>query len=278
MAVHDTPLGPIETRSWLHPDDANVTAPPAPTELLLMLHAAASAPGAFDELARTLCAPGRLIVAPALNGYGRSSVMAPGDAVDRHVALAEWVFRTFECQRNFVFGHSMGGLCALELSARVDCDRIAVFEPIVMGCLDTTDEAQRQGLQWDRDAVDALRAHVEAGQPEPGLAAFIRAWNEVEWDAVPAPVREALLASATRLSEETTVVSYRDAPESLGSLRIEVLLLFGSRSPVVAGQVVRQLQQRIRRASVQCIDNAGHMAPALAPQRLAAPLSDWFCL
>jgi pimeloyl-ACP methyl ester carboxylesterase len=55
-----------------------------------------------------------------------------------------------------------------------------------------------------------------------------------------------------------------------------VLLLHGSRSPVVANQVVQELSKRLTNARVQTIADAGHMAPALAPTRLEGPLLAWF--
>ncbi|MEM7405313.1 MAG: alpha/beta hydrolase [Pseudomonadota bacterium] len=270
MPVEPALGGQIETCRW---------GDPAAPDVLIALHAAASAPRAFTRLARELIRPGLQIVAPALNGYGDTMVEVAGDPVAQHGAVAEWVLERHRGSgQTYLFGHSMGGLVALNaLAARARVNRAALFEPIVLSCLDLSRADHRAGLAWDRDAVDGLNAAVASGSAEDGLAGFIRAWNETEWSTLPAELREQLLGRAASLAAETQTVSYYAFPlPSLQRITVPVTVLHGAKSPPVSALIAAELSERLDCACTQELADTGHMGPVFAARAVAHCLRAWF--
>lgn len=275
MPIEAALNGQIETCTWGDPH--------AP-DTLIALHAAASAPQAFGRLATHLVHPRLRIVAPALQGYGATRVRVTGDPVAQHRAVASWTLEHYRGSgRTLLFGHSMGGLVALSLVAAATVDpspaRVALFEPIVLSCLDLTRADHRAGLAWDRDAVDGLNAAVAAGVPESGLAGFIRAWNETEWSTLPETLRAQLLKQVSRLAAETHTVSYYEFPlADLANVTTPVSVLFGGASPPVSAQIAAGLANRLSAGHAIELPNVGHMGPVLAPGDVGAHLTGWFGL
>lgn len=244
---------------------------------LVMLHAAGSGPRSLAALAGRLGHGAAATIAPAL-----AMTVVPGaagsEALGAQVRQARAALGDTATRRpRLLFGHSFGGLIGLlALIAGAEADSAVLYEPIVIGALDPQDPGDRAARSWDRGHVDHLAERVAAGDPEPGVARFIEAWNEVRWPALPPSVRRAAIASAGDMTRLTRAV--HDLPvdiEALGRLRTPLLILHGDRSPDVARRMARRLAGRLPTAVLAEVRGAGHMAPALAPDAVATAIRGW---
>lgn len=264
MTVHATGFGAVEALEWGDGD-----------ELLVLLHAAASGPWGLADLAERLLRPGRRVVAPALAGYGGTRVEGAADPVAAHVTVARWTLAAFPARRRVLFGHSLGGLTALLAAAgRDDLAALVLFEPIVLAALDPEDPGDRALADGEAGLIAGIRAAVAAGAPEPGVAAFVEAWNEVRWPDLPAKLRARLLADAGRLADETEAVTGRRIPDAAwATVAVPATVLYGDRSPALAARMAQRLAARLPVAEARCLPAVGHMGPSLAAGAMAAAIA-----
>ncbi len=254
MPVYHTEAGAVEILEWGEGD-----------ELLVLLHAAAAGPHSLAALATELLRPGRRIVAPALDGNG----------LHTHVAAARVCLAQHKVQRRLLFGHSMGGLVALLAAmAQPGFDAIVLYEPIVIGCLQDSDAALRD---WDRGILAECERAIAAGAPEPGIAAFVSAWNEVAWADLPLNVRARLIEAAPRLVRDMREVSYCPlSPDQLCRVDAPVLLLQGSASPAITHAMTTRLATLLPHARRVVLEGVGHMGPLQAPAAIAGAADHFF--
>ncbi|NQW10632.1 MAG: alpha/beta fold hydrolase [Alphaproteobacteria bacterium] len=259
--VHETNFGPVA-----------LTEVGAGGVLIVLLHAAAAGPHALVDLAKLLAAAGRRVWLPALAGYDATGPGADLDPVAAHVRVAGWVLDAARAdatvERVVLVGHSMGGLVAAKAAAgRDDLMALILCEPIVLATLARDDPA----LIRDAALIDALDAGVASGNPEPAVAAFVAAWNEIAWSALPAEVRQRLAAGAARLARETRSVNQDATPDAVwATITTRATVVHGDRSPALAATMAQNLVERLPRATRVTLPRLGHMAPVLAPERVAA--------
>lgn len=256
MPLYHTSAGPVETQEWGEGED-----------LWLLAHAAAAGPNTLAGLAKRLAAPGRRLVAVALNGYGATALNLPGGPIANHAAAIDAVLAALPARRRTLFGHSMGGLAALVRAS--DVDRLVVFDPIVTAVLRDDDPEDAAARAWDLSINDGFYAGMHAGDPERAIATFIEAWNEQRWTDIPASARARLTAAAARLGADMRACSthpraaYRGAPE--------VLILQGTHSPAVTHRMTARLAALLPGAR-HAVIAGGHMAPIYAPDAVAAAI------
>lgn len=264
MPVHSAPFGTVETLEWGDGPD-----------LLVLLHAAATGPQALRALAEALAGPGRRVVAPFLDGYGRTRVEGARNPVAGHVMVAAWLLENSVAGRRILFGHSIGGLAALKAaSGTAGLDALAVYDPIVISLLAVNEPREREMVERDGAVVQALRNAVGRGEPEAGVAGFVRAWNETDWQELPPGVRKRLVAAAGRLAEETHA-GHTDATPATDwmAIRAPTLLLTGSRSPELVHRAADRLASLIPRSEAADLYGLGHMGPAMSPAAVATAIS-----
>ena len=263
MPVYHTPAGRVEMLEW-----------GAGEELWLLLHAAAAGPNSLSGLAAALAAPGRRIVAPALHLYGQTRIEAAGDRIDHHVAVARACLDILPAARRVVFGHSMGGLVGvLTAMAGASIDRLVLYDPIVVGCLDPDDPQDMACRDWDRAILAKFDALVAAGQVEAGVACFVEAWNEVAWDRLPASARARLIAAAPTLAAEVRDGSHRAmAGAGPGAIGAAMLILQGAASPPITHRMTARLHAMVAGSRRVVLTDCGHMAPVGQPVRVAGAI------
>lgn len=263
MPLHETPAGTVETLEWGEG-----------REQIILLHAAASSPHALTGLAECLARQDRLVIAPMLNGYGRTQMRGTGDPLKAHLAVAAACLDLYPADRRIVFGHSMGGLVALLAALQHDPpDVLILYDPIVIGVLDPDDPADRAARDSDRAVIRDLAAEVAAGRPERGVATFVEAWNDVDWAAIPVAARTRLVESAPLLVAEATVVSEQEIdPDTLANFAAPVLLLHGTASPDLPRRAIGHLTRRLRHAKCTPLNGLDHMGPMTMPAAVAAAI------
>jgi pimeloyl-ACP methyl ester carboxylesterase len=238
----------------LHVEDSVTGAP------VVLLHSSGMSGRQWRRLAKSLVARGMRARVPDLAGHGESPAWPEP---------TPFTFR-FDVERvaqllgslgspGHVVGHSYGGLIALlaSLAAPSSVRSLALYDPVAFGVLerpldaDVASDLERVPQTWD-----------VCGR-ERWLEAFVDYWGGPgAWPALRDDVRAEFRRVAwvvyqgvtTLLGEETPASAYRD-------LRVPLLLLTGSQSPIAAQKVVLRLAGSFPRARVVTVPEAGHMGP-----------------
>ncbi len=246
--------------------------------LIVLLHAAGSGPRALDRFARALASPGWATLAPAFERGARSMIDATADApFAEAVAFANTLIERHPGRPRLLFGHSMGGLVALNAAlAGAPADALVLYEPIVLSLLDPGDPEDCAAQTWDASCIADFRASMAAANPEEGVRRFIEAYGDLPWDALPQAARSALVARADSLLAEAEATNAATLDRaSLAGLPMPVLLLRGARSPGVLGRMARRLAATLPAAQATTITDAGHMGPVTHAREVAETISRW---
>lgn len=272
------PGGEIALHRW------EPTGDMAPTGVaIVLLHAAASGPRALGRLAERLKAQGHDVFVPALAGYGDTVIAGETDSIAENIAVARHTAAFARAvpgiTRVVLAGHSMGGVVALRAAlAGVPHDAVVGYEPVAFGALDRAEADDRALVAWDTDIAQRFLALIARGQAEAAVARFVEAWNEVEWERLPAHVRAALTADAPRLARDIAAINGDTTPAAAyAAITTPVLLLSGDRSPPVTRRICMRLAAVLPRAREVAIPGAGHMGPAFAPTHVAAAITAFLC-
>ncbi|MFC3228000.1 alpha/beta fold hydrolase [Marinibaculum pumilum] len=244
-------------------------------ELVLLLHAAAQNPRAMAGLAKRLAGPHRRILVPHLGpppGAARAGAAAThGNPIRAYAALASACLREVPAERRVLVGHSMGALTALLAAAEgAPHDRLVLYEPIVTAMLSADDPEDLALRKWDAEIVVHLEGRIAAGDPEPGVAGFVEAWNEIAWGRIPPPARARMVADAPELARLVRATS--DFPldrAMLAALPAPVTVLQGGASPPVTRRMSERLAAALPAATLQVLDGCGHMGPVLQADAVA---------
>ena len=206
--------------------------------------------------------------APDLPGHGRSADWdGSGDYVTRATDIAE----TFCDGPRDIIGHSLGAVVALSLMARrPDLVRRAVLiEPVLFAAARGTPAHDT----YRRDHAEMADA-VAAGDPMAATRAFVQIWGTAQpWDALPAPVRQAMtdrihLVSATGPALEDDATGLLDG-DRLGRVDAPILLIRGELSHPIIPAIFDELARQLPDPRIETIAGAGHMAPITHPDEVA---------
>jgi len=245
-------------------------------DVAVLLHAAGSAPKALERLGTALAPQLGRIAIPSFVRDGRSLIREPGDpeAMRAPVALATALLEAPPGARRVLVGHSMGGLMgllAVQAGARVDA--LVLYEPIVLSLLDLADAEDSAAHAFDAAVIADMRAALARGDTEAGVARFIEAYGEHPWSRLPPRVRADLIARGPQLLGEALATNGTklDA-QRVADIDVPVLVMHGTRSPMVAIRMAKRLGSLLPNAQVQAIDDAGHLGPVSAPDLVAAAI------
>jgi len=228
---------------------------------LVTLHASGMSSRQFGKL--TVEAQGRFTVYGAdLLGVGKTPMPA-----DRPYSLAAEVDALLALLASigepaFVFGHSFGGLVAVEAALR-EPERfraLALFEPVivVLAARSGSEEARAQCAR-----VEEAKQLDTTGGLEPWLEWFIDWWNGPGfYRTLPEQARAQFLATAHEAHRQAGVVMTSTvSEEQLRGLAVPTLLVTGESSPTAARESAQIAQRAMPRAQLVSIRGAGHMGP-----------------
>ena len=244
---------------------------------LLVLHGSVRASHHYLPLAAAL-ADAFTVYLPDRRGRGGSGPWRGGNAFEQECDdVAALLERT---GARFVFGHSAGGVLALE-SARIrPPDRLAVYEPPISlgGSIPTAWLAGFEAAMERGDAVAALSCYLAGVRIHP-------IWRLPDW------LRGMVLQLAVRSDEgretaallPTLVPDFREVQrldssiERYARIATETLLLGGSASPPWFREALAALRRTLPWSRQVELRGLGHNAPnASAPGAVAAELRTFF--
>ncbi|WP_226022363.1 alpha/beta fold hydrolase [Halomicrobium salinisoli] len=210
------------------------------------------------------------VVVPDRRGRGDS-----GDGADwsleREVEDARAVVETAD-DDPVLFGHSFGGLQAIELTRTDPVAAVVAYEPsvIVGEYRETADLADRMEAALDAgDPERAARLHLREvlHGGEIGDAAF-EAWLD-DWPLWPEYVR-----FADDLYRMDRAIERYELPDELG-VDAPALLLTGTEGPAHLRESVRAVQEALPDGRLVEFEGVGHAGPAEAPERVASAVGEF---
>ena len=243
--------------------DSSPSAAPGP--LVVLLHGVGGGREAWGAAGSgsgaALAAAGYTAVAVDFPGYGQSATIAPYDLAGMAAAVAQFI-EHLGLGPAMLVGHSMGGMVAQELTARVP-------QSVVGLVLASTSPAfGKPGGDWQRDFLRSRFAPLDAGAGMAGLAAQLVP-AMLPPDAPPAVQTgaQALMASvpeATYRSAVAALVAF-DRRANLPLISVPTLVITGERDTTAAPEVARKMAERIPGALLQTVPGAGHLLPMEQP-------------
>jgi pimeloyl-ACP methyl ester carboxylesterase len=207
------------------------------------------------------------IYCPDLLGVGQTPLPAAPPfslalEVDAVVGLLQTVATTHGRPAR-VFGHSWGGLVALEAAVRapqlVGC--LAVYEPVIVG-LAARDGSAEAKAQVARIA-DIMQIPIDDDGGRRWVEAFVDWWNEPGFFArMPEAQRQQHVDTARQSWREASCVSQMTlSTTSLATLTVPTLFLVGETSPTSARESARIAAGAMPHAQLEVVTGAGHMGP-----------------
>jgi len=226
---------------------------------LVLLHGG-SAPQYWQPVVPHLADEYRVVV-PHRRGVGAS-----GDSddytLDRGVEDVRAVVEAVDGDPA-LFGHSFGGLLALEAARRTAVSSCIAYEPAVLvgEYRDQADLAARmQANLDDDDRAAAMKYYVREvmhGGDSDDLDAWLDAWP-------PWPDIVELAENIVRINRS---IERYALPERL-DIDAPVLLLTGSEGPPHLRDGIRAVEDALPRSQLVEFDGVGHGGPAEAPERI----------
>lgn len=236
------------------PVDAN-----APT--VMLLHSGAASGQQWRKLIRLLT-PRYRVLAPDLIGHGHTPLTRTAPSVAHEVALlaalADRISGPFH-----LIGHSYGGAVALELACAMP-DRIAslaLYEPVTFSLLRAAGESEG----WAEISAIAQRhvALVDAGDLAGAAMVFIDYWGgKGALLAMPEEMRHYVVGRMGKVAEDwRMLLAATSRPADYGVLRMPVLLMSGTASPLAARSTAEILRDLLPVVEWHLLEGLPHMAP-----------------
>jgi len=236
---------------------------------VVMVHSSSSVSGQWRDLIERLQDRFRCL-APDLLGYGRTGPWSGTNLYADEQAIIEAMIGQAEGPVHLV-GHSYGGmLAALTTLARPAAVRtLTLVEPTFFTFLrEAGDEAAFGEIEAVARQATDLSA---AGENEAAARAFLDYWVAPgAFDAIPAPTRDAVVASMPKQSHEWPFWQPTDLPplEGLRAIACPVLLLRANGTTLAASRVVDLILPVLQNVEYAEIEGAGHMSPVTHPDKV----------
>lgn len=228
---------------------------------VMLLHSGAASSQQWRKLIKALT-PRYRVVAPDLIGHGNTPLTQTTPTVDHDVALltalADRIAQPFH-----LIGHSYGGAVALALACAMP-DRVAslaLYEPVVFNLLRVAGETEA----WAEISGIARRhiALVDSGDLAGAAMVFIDYWaGKGALLAMPEEMRHYVVGRMRKVAEDWRLLLATTArPVDYGPLRMPVLLMSGTASPLAARSTAEVLRDLLPAVDWRLLEGLPHMAP-----------------
>jgi 3-oxoadipate enol-lactonase len=227
---------------------------------VLLLHGIGGSRAIWSNAAsaalRVLADADYLAVAVDLPGYGESEHLGPPD-MDTFVLAVQNLITDIAAPQTVLLGHSMGGMVAQELVARMP----ELVQGLILAC--TSASFGKNDGHWQAKFLAERLAPLDAGEGMWGMAQRL----------VPAMVAPGTHPAARQLAIDVMAkvpeATYRAALEaiasfdrraSLGDIRVPTLLLAAEHDRTAPPDMMQRMATRIVGAEFACVPQAGHIA------------------
>jgi pimeloyl-ACP methyl ester carboxylesterase len=240
----------------------------------------------YMELAQALSGTFSVYV---LDRRGRGRSGPPGEKYSMARECEDIDALLTETGARLVFGHSSGGLIALQAALTLPAvSHVAVYEPALSmyGAFDLTWIPRFEREMDQGDIAAAMVTFVQGVQAERLSVALPRRLFELalRWyfrrqRKVHAPGEESVPELIPLQRYDVRLFAEMAGSEGFADLRAEVLLMDGLRTPPPIHRAIDALQATLPRAERVTLDGVGHEAPLNgrgAPGRVAAELRGFF--
>ena len=238
---------------------------------VLMLHGIGGGRQAFAAQLPALADAGFHAAAWDMPGYGHSATVDPYDfaaIADECVELIDVIAP----QRLVLVGHSMGGMVAQEVAARIP-ERIAAL--VLAG---TSPAFGKADGEWQRSFIAERTALLDAGQSMHDLASALvpTMLSTASVDAAKTAAIDVMshVPPATYRSALDALMGF-DRRAALKELKMPVLLIAGREDRVAPPEMMQGMADRIPDARFICLDDCGHLMMFEKPDGFNAALI-WF--
>jgi len=234
---------------------------------VVLLHCSASSSRQWKNL-RNLGSDRYRFLSLDLLGYGDTAFPAnpAGYSIDDEVGLVERAMARVDGPVHLV-GHSYGGAVALKTALRHPSRvrSVYAYEPVLFSLLPIAGrEAEWREIRALGERMSELHA---AGSPAAAMGLFVDYWGQAgAWDAMPESRQASIVMAAPKLMLEFGSI-FNDPVSAgrYGTLPMPVRIAAGKASPPTSRAVAELLAEAIGRASLDWIEDAGHMAPLSDP-------------
>lgn len=246
---------------------------PAPP--LVLLHASGMTSRQFARL--TTAAEGTFTVtAPDLQGVGQTPL--PDEAVHGPWTLDSEVRALLALLSSLpapacVFGHSFGGLVAIEAALREPTRfaALCLYEPVIVSLMGSTGSAEARAEVARITELMAIPVNNDDDDDDGDGAGFGAMWVRgfVDWWNGPGAF-DRLPEAARQLALDQALVSHRHVAsmalahvsvDTLRTLPVKTHFMIGTTSPAAARESVQLASATMPHATLEVIDGAGHMGP-----------------
>jgi pimeloyl-ACP methyl ester carboxylesterase len=246
------------------------------SNLVICLHASASSARQWQGLAGQLA--GEIeVLSPQLTGYGEAvpfDETAPfGFSTEIDAVVEQIGERWFDTEtRIHLVGHSYGAATAMHFAHRYPerVGSLTLFEPVMFQLL-ADDEHWYQECREISLLGNYVRSKVgrRFGRKKAARR-FIEYWSgKGVWQLLPAERRERFARMMPKVAAEFEAIkSSQVQRRDLESLEMPVRLLYGTATRAPARAVSEVLAAALPNAELIALDNAEHMAPVTAPDRV----------
>jgi pimeloyl-ACP methyl ester carboxylesterase len=255
-AVVDAPQGRVVAvgHGWT-PDSAAVP--------IVLLHSLGTSSRLWERTIPVLRAAGRSVVTLDFYGHGRSADPNWVPSIVEHGDTVANVLAALHVDRYHLAGTSLGGIVAIELASRPDCRAESIVLNGTPGWhLESQRMARLRGL-----SLRLGPSGLPTENTTPG--GTVRPFDDTE--------RKERSADLVRcgpwfLNTMWAIASY-DLAARLSRIEVPSLVLMGDGDFHLATAYV--LRERIRRATLAVIDNAGHLTPYDTPEEVGHQLLEF---
>ncbi|HET9984529.1 MAG TPA: alpha/beta hydrolase [Longimicrobiales bacterium] len=215
------------------------------------------------------------VIAYSRRFHPPNAPLKPGGAyaMDEHAEDLAALIRALHAEPAIVVGHSYGAYISLRMTLKhPELVRTLVLgEPPILGWLSGTPEADSVGRALFANALDPARDAFARGDSVDGLRRFLDGvtGKPGRFDAMPAEMRAEVLRYANEMRGEMTTDRARLMPaiacESVGRLKMPVLVLSGETSARFFHIVTEKLHTCLPTADTATVPNAGHAMQVANP-------------
>jgi pimeloyl-ACP methyl ester carboxylesterase len=234
-------------------------------EPVVLLHGTGASGSQWRRLAAELSDRFR-VVAPDLCGCGGSGPwQGKGEiSLAAEAALVAVLIERLG-QPVHLVGHSFGGAVALRLAQdRPDLIKsLVLIEPVAFHLLRAGDAIDAQAFDEISQVAAGVASAVACGDFQGGFGRFVDYWSgEGAWATVPAEKRGAMAQRLGKVALDFwSALNDPARLRDLAGLDLPTLVIRGGISPLPVRRVAWHLGRTLRRAQLETIERAGHMAP-----------------